>query len=182
MHPAIFLDRDGVIIENRDQYVRSWDDVHFIPGALHAMGRIAHCACKVVIVTNQSAVGRGVISRGVAEELNARIQEEIERAGGRVDGIFMCPHAPDDGCPCRKPLPGLLLEAAQVLQIDLSQSFMIGDAVSDLQAGQAAGVKQAILLRTGRGALQEPLAAQADLAPYTVCDSLAEALTCLGFS
>jgi D-glycero-D-manno-heptose 1,7-bisphosphate phosphatase len=179
MDPAVFLDRDGVIIENRDNYVRSWADVEIYPQALAALARLSASRFKIILITNQSAVGRGIISLETAEAINLRLIQEIELAGGRVDGIFMCPHSPSDGCLCRKPLPGLFFQAANALEVDLSTSYLIGDAITDIQAGQAAGVCQAILVRTGRGAKQASLPETSYLQPFLTCDSLEEALDCL---
>lgn len=177
-HPAIFLDRDGVIIENRSDYVRSWADVEIFPQAIDALVALCDSPYRIVLVTNQSAVGRGIITRETAEGINDRLLAVIQEAGGRVDAVFMCPHGPDDGCDCRKPLPGLLLRAAVELDIDLSRSLMIGDALTDIQAGQAAGVVS-VLLRTGRGRDQEQLPAVATLSPFPIFDTLADALNSL---
>lgn len=175
-HPAIFLDRDGVIIENRPNYVRSWDDVKIYPQALTALAKIRDTPFKIVIVTNQSGIGRGLIAPEMATAINNRLVRQIERAGGRIDAVFLCPHAPDARCSCRKPEPGLLLQAAEQLAIDLSRSIMIGDALTDLEAGLAAGVAQVALLRTGRGAEQAQLPEANRFKPLRVYDSLASAL------
>ena len=151
MNPAVFLDRDGVIIQNRENYVRSWKDVEFLPSSLQALKQLSQTSYKIIIITNQSAIGRGIITMEQAEAINQRIIEEITDAGGRVDGLFICPHTPDDHCFCRKPLPGLILQAADALSIDLPSSAMIGDALTDIQAGSAAGIKTLILVKTGRG-------------------------------
>jgi D-glycero-D-manno-heptose 1,7-bisphosphate phosphatase len=174
--PAIFLDRDGVIIENRRDYVRSWADVEVFPQALEALATLSRSSYCVVMITNQSAVGRGHISAETAAAINDRLLAVIRAAGGRVDAVYMCPHDPAAGCSCRKPRPGLLLRAAEDLRLDLSRSLMIGDALTDIQAGQAAGVARAILLRTGRGRDQERLPEAASLAPFAVYDDLLEAL------
>jgi len=176
MEPAVFLDRDGVIIENRDDYVRSWSDVEFFPAALAALQSFSSSPYRIILVTNQSAVGRGLITLAQAERLNRRITAAVKASGGRVDGTFMCPHAPQANCNCRKPRPGLLLQAAEALNLDLSRSFMIGDALSDLQAGRAAGVREAMLVRTGRGIRQAGLPEATLLQPFRAFDSLAEAL------
>ena len=176
MNPAIFLDRDGVIIENRDDYVRSWSDVEFIPAALEALRDYHSSQFRIVLVTNQSAIGRGLISLDQAQKLNQRITTVVEQAGGRVDGTWMCPHAPHENCTCRKPQPGLLLQAASALNLDLARSYMIGDALSDLKAGRAAGVREAMLVRTGRGSRQASLPEATLLQPFRIFDSLAEAL------
>jgi D-glycero-D-manno-heptose 1,7-bisphosphate phosphatase len=179
MLPAIFLDRDGVVIENVDSYIRSWEQVCFLPGALEALAQLVGLSHRIIIVTNQSAVGRGMIDLAAAEDINHRVLEKIHAAGGRIDALYMCPHSPDDGCSCRKPLPGLFVQAAQELDIDLPHSVMIGDALTDLIAGQAAGIGNNILLRTGRGAAQERLPRPSSLGPFQVFDSLAGALAYL---
>lgn len=154
MYPAIFLDRDGVLIENRLNYVRDWSQVKIIPKAIQALALTPIKNYKIVIVTNQSMVGRGLVLPEHADEINRRLVDLIQRHGGQVDGVYMCVHKPDDDCFCRKPRPGLLLQAASELSLDLQRSWMIGDAWSDLQAGQRAGVRHTILLRTGRGTEQ----------------------------
>jgi D-glycero-D-manno-heptose 1,7-bisphosphate phosphatase len=177
MFPALFLDRDGVIIENRDRYIRSLTDVVFYPTALLALAKIRPLPYKVVIVTNQSVVGRGIISLEAARRINFEIQKTVAEAGGRIDAIFMCPHAPEDGCACRKPQPGLLAQAAESLSLDLPRSILMGDALDDLSAGHAAGVKELVLLRTGRGSAQLELPAAAHLDfPFKVFDSLFDAI------
>ncbi len=174
--PAIFLDRDGVFIENRANYVRSWADVEFFPQALAALARIREVPYKIIVVTNQSAVGRGILTLETAVQLNNRILETVRQANGRIDATYLCPARPGTNDPCRKPRPGMLLQAAQEHHLDLSQSFMIGDALSDLQAGQAAGVKQAILLLTGRGKDQAKLPQANDLPAFLTFATLADAL------
>ncbi|HEX7975060.1 MAG TPA: HAD family hydrolase [Anaerolineales bacterium] len=176
MVPAIFLDRDGVIIENRPNYVRSWDEVEIFPQALAALAGVSHSPYKIVIITNQAGVGRGLIPIQVVEDINRRLVEAIENAGGRVDGVFVCPHKPEDGCECRKPRPGLLRQAAQALSLDISQSILIGDNLSDIQAGLAIGVRQVALVRTGLGAQQLHSPLFATLPPFPVYNTLADAL------
>jgi len=176
-NPAIFLDRDGVLIENIAGYVRSWSDVRPYPSAIAALTRLRHLPYPVLIVTNQSVVGRGLISSAEAEAMNARLVETIRASGGRIDGVFMCPHAPEDGCACRKPRPGLLLQARDELDLNLAESLLVGDALEDIQAAQAAGVGRAALVRTGRGATQEAEIARLSWRGVSVFADLAEALT-----
>ena len=154
MYPSIFLDRDGVLIENRSDYVRDWSQVKIIPEAVHALSLAPIKKYKVVLVTNQSAVGRGLILLKTAQDINQRLINLIREQGGQIDSVYMCPHAPEDGCSCRKPMPGLLLQAAKDLSLDLQRSWIIGDAWSDVQAGEAAGLRGTILLKTGRGTEQ----------------------------
>lgn len=174
MDQAIFLDRDGVLIENVATYVRSWADVSIFPGALAALARLRGSPYKVVIVTNQSVVGRGILPLHEAQSINYHLIQEIEQAGGRIDGLFMCPHTPAENCGCRKPKPGLLLQAAAALNLDLSRSILVGDALTDIQAGQTAKIPTNILVRTGRGSLQSALPEVHSLAPFLVYDRLEE--------
>jgi D-glycero-D-manno-heptose 1,7-bisphosphate phosphatase len=175
--PAIFLDRDGVIIENRAEYVRSWEDVAFIPGVFEALSRLSKENCRIVLVTNQSAVGRGLLSYEEAISINGSILEQIKSHGGRVDGSFICPHAPWENCTCRKPSPGLLLKAAEALSLDLPRSAMLGDALSDLKAGRSAGVALSGLVLTGRGREQNILPEAGPLRPFPVYKNLGDAVT-----
>jgi D-glycero-D-manno-heptose 1,7-bisphosphate phosphatase len=176
MHPAVFLDRDGVVIENRPAYVRTWEDVEFFEQALEALAALAGRPVKVILVTNQSGVGRGLIADTAARAIGDRLVMEIEGRGGRIDGVYMCPHAPEVGCACRKPRPGLILEAAAAHDIDLSRSILVGDAVTDLQAASAAGVGRYALVRTGRGREQEKLLGDLDLGEAGVFEDLKAAL------
>jgi D-glycero-D-manno-heptose 1,7-bisphosphate phosphatase len=172
LSPAIFIDRDGVIIHNRAEYVRSLKHVLLYPRSIAALAGLAESAYKIVVVTNQAGVGKGLIPLDTAAEINHRVVEAIVQAGGRVDGVYVCPHTVEDRCACRKPQPGLLTRAAADLGIDLGASYMIGDAASDVAAGQRAGVKQAILVLTGRGREQRSIAE----APFVVKRSLKDAL------
>jgi len=176
MKPAIFLDRDGVIVENRSNYIRSWADIDIYPQALDALVRVSTLPYYIVIVTNQSAVGRGLITLSTAQAINQELVEEVERMGGRIDGVYMCPHAPWEGCECRKPKPGLFFQASRELSLDLTRSMMVGDALSDLYAAVAAGVPRTALVRTGRGADQERLPEVQNLQPLSVYPELGDAL------
>lgn len=174
MYRAIFLDRDGVLIENRPEYVLRWPDVKILPNAIQALARLQ--GYKVVIVTNQSAVGRGLMTLETANDINRKLMEVIRENNGQVDGIYMCPHTPVEQCNCRKPNPGLLLQAARDLSLDLNHSWMIGDAWSDLLAGHAAGVRGVIMLRTGRGSEQLIQLRPENLNEYFIFNDLSEAL------
>ena len=174
--PAVFLDRDGVVIENRPAYVRTWEDVEIFGQALEALAALAGRPGKVILVTNQSGVGRGLVAEADARAIGDRLVKEIEECGGRIDGVYMCPHAPEDGCACRKPRPGLILEAAAEHGIDLSRSVMIGDAVTDLQAARAAGIPVYALVRTGRGRDEERLLTGLALGEAGVYEDMKEAL------
>lgn len=176
MFPAVFLDRDGVIIENRADYVRDWSQVVLLPDAIRALSKFRNAKYKIVLVTNQSAVGRGLISLQTAEEINHRLARTVEENGGRIDAIYMCPHAPENRCDCRKPRSGLFLQAAHDLSLDLASSWMIGDAWSDLLAGQNANLRGVILVKTGRGMDQLQQPRPENLRDYLVSDDLSSAL------
>jgi D-glycero-D-manno-heptose 1,7-bisphosphate phosphatase len=150
LRPAIFLDRDGVINFNRSDHVKSWSEFEFLPGVLLALRRLSSLEWPVVVISNQAAIGRGLVSRETVEGIHHRMMQLVERAGGRIDAAFYCPHRPEDGCACRKPAPGMLLQAADALGLDLAKSYLVGDAVTDMQAARVAGC-YSILVETGRG-------------------------------
>lgn len=147
---TVFLDRDGVICANRDDYVKSWDEMVILPGVASSIASMNKAGHQVFVITNQSAVGRGVIDRATLEDMHTLMVHTLARDGARIDGIFYCPHAPKDGCACRKPQPGLFHQAAAGHGLDLHGSWMVGDAKSDIDAARAAGCG-AILVLTGRG-------------------------------
>ena len=153
MRRSVFVDRDGVICRNRTDHVKSWKEFVFLPGAIEAMVRLARANLPIIIITNQAAINRGIISADVVEDINARMVRAIEAAGGRIDDVLYCPHRPDERCECRKPQPGMLLLAAQRWNVDLDQSYLIGDAKSDMQAARAVGCRRYLVL-TGRGLRQ----------------------------
>ena len=179
MYPAIFMDRDGVIIENRAEYVRTWQDVTIYPQALAALHQAAATPYKLVIISNQAGIGKQLISYDTAEDINRRLLEIIHSHGGRIDGVYICPHTAETHCTCRKPQPGLLLRAAQDLSLDLTRSVMIGDALTDLAAGQAAHVSHTILVETGRGKEQALTAAMVGLPAFQILPDLYSAIMSL---
>jgi D-glycero-D-manno-heptose 1,7-bisphosphate phosphatase len=176
MYPAIFFDRDGVLIDNVDNYVRTWYDVVIYSGVPEALACLGATPYRIIIVTNQSVIGRGIISLKTAQEINERLISSIRQTGGRIDAIFMCPHTPEEDCQCRKPKPGLILQAATDLCLDLTRSIMVGDGLSDLMAGQAAGIPINILVRTGRGENQANLPEAASLKHYYIYDKVQDVI------
>ncbi len=147
---AIFLDRDGVINENRADHVKNWDEFAFIPGALESISALAATGLPVFVVTNQAAVNRGLMTRETLDGIHERMKAEVYRAGGLITQVYHCPHDNHENCQCRKPSPGMLLQAAADFSIDLSRSFLVGDAWTDIAAGKEVGA-HSILLMTGRG-------------------------------
>jgi histidinol-phosphate phosphatase family protein len=136
---TVFVDRDGVLMRDRPDYVKDWSEVEIVPGSLEALGRLRSAGARVFVATNQSIVGRGIVSRDVVDDLHARLAAIAAQHGARIDGFLVCPHRPEDACACRKPKPGLLLQAELASGVDLSRAFMVGDKVSDALAGVAAG-------------------------------------------
>jgi D-glycero-D-manno-heptose 1,7-bisphosphate phosphatase len=172
---AVFLDRDGVINENWPGYVKSWEEMEFLPGALEALRALAQSDFLIVVTTNQSAIGRGLMPPQAVDRIHRLLRETVEGHGGRLDAIYVCPHAPEDGCQCRKPAPGLLLAAAADLGLSLARSYLVGDALSDIQAAQAVSAT-GILVMTGRGREQVKQPPPAGLQPYHVAEDLAGAV------
>ena len=138
---AVFLDRDGVINRNRDDYVKDVDEMEILPGVPKAINLLNTMNFKVVIISNQSAVSRGLITIEKLLEIHEFLKKELLQNNAKIDGIYFCPHRPDDSCDCRKPKPTLILKAAKDLGINLSESYMIGDRESDMIAAEKAGVK-----------------------------------------
>jgi D-glycero-D-manno-heptose 1,7-bisphosphate phosphatase len=135
---ALFLDRDGTIIEDRG-YMREPGDVHPLPGAGEALLSIASRGWKLIIISNQSGVGRGLISRGQMDAVQARFLKLMESSGVQITASYFCPHAPEEGCDCRKPSDYFLQLAAKEHQIDLKRSWMAGDREADILCGRNAG-------------------------------------------
>lgn len=149
MRSAIFLDRDGVINLDREDSVKSLTEFHFLPHALSALRQLATTSFAIIVVTNQSIIGRGLVDSATVDDIHAHMLQAIYYCGGRIDGIYVCPHHPDDGCLCRKPKPGLLQQASSDLDLDLTRSYLIGDSMSDMDAALAAGCTP-ILVLTGK--------------------------------
>lgn len=152
MPEPVFLDRDGVLNENVPDYVRSLGQWVPIPGALEAAARLSSAGHPIVVVTNQSAIGRGLMSPGEVEEINSEMSRRVVRLGGRLDGVYYCPHRPDEGCRCRKPATGMVEDARRDLDLQAG-GWLVGDAVTDMELGVRCGLRT-IMVLTGRGAEQ----------------------------
>lgn len=164
MKPALFLDRDGTVIREV-HYIRDPRHVELLPGAAEAIARSRRAGLACVLVSNQAAVGRGLATLDDVAAVQAEVERQLRMAGGDIDGWYFCPVAPTTtdrtaiDHPDRKPAPGMLLRAARELALDLSRSWIVGDMISDLLAGQRAGCAGSILVRTGHGLRSEPEAA-----------------------
>jgi D,D-heptose 1,7-bisphosphate phosphatase len=160
MNKAVFLDRDGTIVEDSG-YINSPHQLKFIPGAIEAIKKLNEAGYKVVVITNQSGVARGLITEDMLQTIDKTMHKWILSGGAHLDGLYYCPHHSEHGhypykqeCECRKPHPGLIKKAQKDLDIDLSQSYMIGDHATDIEAGQRAGVKTIFIL-SGHGAKEK---------------------------
>ena len=138
---AVFLDRDGVLTRERSDYVKTADELEVLPGIGPPLRDLRKMGFRLVIVTNQSVVGRGLATDDQMARIHEKLQSELKRMGCSVDAIYYCPHLPGAGCSCRKPEPGLIVRAASDLGIDVSSSWMIGDKEIDLEAAKRAGCR-----------------------------------------
>lgn len=154
MRKLIILDRDGVINEDSDAYVKSLAEWIPIAGSIEAIARLSQDGWLVAIATNQSGLARGYFDRTTLQAMHARLQALVMEQGGRVDLIRFCPHGPDDLCDCRKPRSGLFLEIAEHFDMSLTGVPVVGDSLRDLEAGVAVGCRP-FLVRTGKGAQTE---------------------------
>lgn len=144
---AVFLDRDGTInVPPRKRYVTRWEEFRFLPGTLEALQRLSRAGWLLVVVSNQSGVERGLLSRPALREITRRMLGAIRRSGGRVQAVYYCTHHPDRGCPCRKPRAGMLRRANRRFSIDLKRSFMVGDSERDVRMAKAAGCRPLLVL------------------------------------
>jgi len=148
---AIFLDRDGVINKKppEDNYVKEWSEFIFLPNIAEAIKKLNR-RFLVIIVSNQRGIARGMMSKEDVEIINEKMSKEIEKKNARIDGIYFCPHDIKDNCDCRKPKPGTLLKAAKDFKINLTESYMIGDSLSDIEAGKRAGCKTILISSSQR--------------------------------
>ena len=148
--PAILLDRDGTLIEER-HYLSDPSRIAIFPGAIEALSQLSRAGYALVIVTNQSGIGRGLFTEDQLAIVHRHLEELLAAGGVRLDGIYHCPHAPDQACDCRKPLPGMALDIGRRYGVELGEVPMVGDTLRDLQAAQAAGCEPH-LVRSGRAA------------------------------
>jgi D-glycero-D-manno-heptose 1,7-bisphosphate phosphatase len=156
LRPAAFLDRDGVLNEDLG-YVHRVADFHWLPGAVAACRRLQNAGFALVVVTNQSGVARGLYTLADVEHLHAHMAQQLQAQGVKLTAVYACPHHPDglpgpyrQTCDCRKPQPGMLLQALREHRLDPTQSVLFGDRASDLQAGQSAGVSRRFLVGPGQ--------------------------------
>ena len=150
MEKWLILDRDGVINYDSDQFKKSPEEWAPLPGSLEAIAARNKAGCRVAVISNQSGLARGLFSAATLDAIHEKFRRLLAEAGGRVEQIYFCPHGPDDGCSCRKPLPGLFLQFAEDFDLALDNVYAVGDSVRDLEAALSSGA-HAVLVRTGKG-------------------------------
>ena len=154
MTKLIVLDRDGVINEDSDDYIKSPEEYVPIKGSLEAISKLNRAGYTVVVATNQSGLARGYFSEDTLQQMHNKLENLLTKAGGKIEKIFVCPHSPDDHCDCRKPRPGLLLKILEEYPADPKDIVFVGDSLKDLQAAHSVGLTP-ILVRTGKGVRTE---------------------------
>lgn len=155
MQQLIILDRDGVINFDSDDYIKTVDEWQPIPGSIQAIARLTTAGYKVAVATNQSGLARQYFNKATLDAMHAKMQQLVKMAGGSIAKIAYCPHLPGDNCDCRKPKPGLIRQIELATGLSASGQWMVGDSLSDMQAGAAAGCKTALVL-TGKGMRTQP--------------------------
>jgi D-glycero-D-manno-heptose 1,7-bisphosphate phosphatase len=149
--PVVLLDRDGVINRDSPDYIKHWGEFEFLPRSLEAIRRLTETGFAVIVVTNQSIVGRKMVSPETLAHTHRMMCQAVKEAGGQITDIFFCPHTPDDHCSCRKPEPGLILSACRRYRIDPGDTFMVGDSATDIECARRAGCGHVLLVATGNG-------------------------------
>lgn len=171
----IILDRDGVINHDSDDFIKSPAEWEPIDGSLEAIARLNYAGYRVVVITNQSGVARGLLSIETLNRIHSKMRRMAAQVGGKIEAVLFCPHAPDADCVCRKPEAGAFQELAQRLRLDLTDVPAIGDAARDLTAAKAAGCRP-ILVRTGKGEATESEGVDNDISIYDDLAAAADAL------
>lgn len=151
LHNVVFMDRDGVINRDSQLYIKNWSEFEFLPGSLEALTSLNRAGFEVIVITNQSAVGRRLISEAGLRQLHDLMQAAVRSHGGNISDIFFCPHRPEVGCSCRKPKPEMIDQACKKYGLDPKMTTMVGDSAKDIECARQAGCGRAVLVRTGNG-------------------------------
>ncbi|SLN26464.1 D-glycero-alpha-D-manno-heptose-1,7-bisphosphate 7-phosphatase [Oceanibacterium hippocampi] len=170
----VLLDRDGVLNEDRPDYVRSPAELRMLPGAVEGVRRLTEAGARVAVVTNQACVGKGIVSPSMLEEIHRKLRETILAGGGRLDAIFACTDLPSSHSERRKPAPGMLIEAMRQFGCQPAETVMVGDALRDMEAAARVGCGR-ILVRTGKGIATQAAGLPREVLPVRVAEDLREA-------
>jgi D-glycero-D-manno-heptose 1,7-bisphosphate phosphatase len=172
---TVFIDRDGVINLDSPDFIKTWDDFEFIQGSLSAIRLLHESGRRIIVVSNQSGVGRGLITPAALADIHRRMQVRVTAAGGKLTDILFCPHLPDAGCSCRKPNTGLIQLALSRYPIALKDAALVGDSLRDIRCAQQAGCRYAVLVRTGNGVAAQQELVEIGHPPHHVADDLLQA-------
>ncbi len=172
----VFLDRDGVINRDSPDYIKSWSEFEFLPGSIEAIRRLTDSGFTTIVITNQSVINRNMVTKAGLDYIHTMMKTAIKSHGGEIKDIFFCPHAPDDGCDCRKPKPGLIYQAKRKYGLDISASCMVGDNAKDIECARNAGCRYAVLVKTGNISNAEKKLTEKKIFPDLVAQDLFEAV------
>ncbi|MCP4106363.1 MAG: D-glycero-beta-D-manno-heptose 1,7-bisphosphate 7-phosphatase [Desulfobacteraceae bacterium] len=176
MKKVVFLDRDGVINRDSPNYIKSRDEFEFLPGSINAIKNLTLNGYTVIIITNQSAINRGITPLRELEHIHSMMTETLKSHGAEIKDIFFCPHTPEHGCGCRKPEPGMIKKAQEKYRIDLADSCMVGDSAKDIECGQRAGCGYTVLVKTGNGITAQKILEEKNIFPDYVAGDLYDAV------
>ena len=172
LNKVIFLDRDGVINQDSPDYIKKWAEFFFIPGSITAICDLSRAGFDIIIITNQSGIGRKLIKPSDLNEMHKNLTQKIVASGGRIKDIFVCPHRPEENCKCRKPRPEMIYAAQKKYAIDLTTVSMVGDSAKDIECGQNAGVGKTILVKTGNYETAQKILEEKGIQPDYVASDL----------
>lgn len=172
---TVFLDRDGVINLDSSDYIKDPSEFVFIPNSPEAIALLTQNGFTVIVITNQSLIGRHMATPDTLQAIFKKMKAGVKKAGGEIKDIFYCPHVPEDKCACRKPKPGLILDAKKKYPIALDQSCMVGDSAKDIECARNAGCSKAVLVKTGNGSAAQAELRKKGITPDHIASDLYEA-------
>ena len=175
MQKVVFLDRDGVINEDSPDYIKNVHEFQFIPGSLESIVKLSQAGFQIFILTNQSGIARGLFSLSTLADIHEFLVTSVEKKGGKITGIFFCPHLPEEACDCRKPKTGLFERAKELYDIDMANAIMIGDSAKDIIAATKAGIKTTLLVQSGYTPIDQILPELSPNTPSIILKDLLQA-------
>lgn len=178
MHGKVaFLDRDGTVIAEKD-FIKTPDEIEFIPGSIDAIRILRDLGYKIIVISNQSGIGRGILTIEMAAKVNESFLARLKSENAEIDALYFCPHRPEDNCDCRKPRTGLIKKAVEEQKLDLKDAVVIGDKLSDVELGKKLGAKTVLVL-TGYGKKEAEKANISQIKPDFISDDLYKAVNWL---
>jgi D-glycero-D-manno-heptose 1,7-bisphosphate phosphatase len=172
-----FLDRDGTVIEDKD-FIKTPDEIEFLPGSIEAIKVLKELGYKIIVISNQSGIGRGILTEEMVKKVNRSFLDRLNKEDAEIDALYYCPHRPEDNCDCRKPRTGLIQKAVEEQRLDLKDAVVIGDKLSDVELGKKLKVNTVLVL-TGYGKKEAEKANSHQIKPDYIADTLYEAVNWL---